>query len=405
MKSETNPQELIEEIVATNNFLIVQDIDGVCIPLVKDPLKRKIDITYVESASKFNHEFAVLTNGEHEGLRGLNKVIGQAYLDAGFSKENQIYLPGLAAGGIEYQNHFGEVQYPGVTQKELDFLSQLPHEMERRLNKNLAAMMPMISKRESQILARTAVLATRFSPTINLNRIFSIIPNNIKLQKRIQSMLQELMSELIELAKSQDLENSFFLHVAPNLGVKGKIEKLKFATSGDVGTTDIQFMLSGAVKEAGLLVLINKYIQSKYGKSPLGEDFNVRNAPKSLSGLKDLCFERIESSCMPLLIGVGDTVTSNHSSEGKGWLRGGSDRGFLTLIQELGKVYNKSNKIILVDSSSGEVDRPSLNDKTLKGISDPEDPLRFTSFFRKGPSSYVEWFKTLAKEWENNAHN
>ena len=47
--------------------------------------------------------------------------------------------------------------------------------------------------------------------------------------------------------------------------------------------TDIQFMLSGAVKEAGLLVQINKYIKERYGNSPFGENFNVRNAPKSIS--------------------------------------------------------------------------------------------------------------------------
>ena len=82
----------------------------------------------------------------------------------------------------------------------------------------------------------------------------------------------------------------------------------------------------------------------------------------------------------------------------KSWLRGGSDRGFLTLIQELGKEYSKKNKVILVDSSGGEVDRPSLSNHLLKGISDLEDPLKFNTYFKDGPKGYVSWFNKMAEE-------
>ena len=92
-------------------------------------------------------------------------------------------------------------------------------------------------------------------------------------------MLSELMHQLLAEAAGQGLE-SFFLHVAPNLGrdAQGQ-ERIKPAAAGDVGTTDIQFMLTGSIKEAGLLVLLNQHIQRRWGESPLGETFNVRTAP------------------------------------------------------------------------------------------------------------------------------
>ena len=100
---------------------------------------------------------------------------------------------------------------------------------------------------------------------------------------------------------------------------------------------------------------------------------------------------------MPLLVGIGDTVTSTQSPDGSGWLRGGSDRGFLTLLQELGTWSGQKNRVILVDSSHGEVDRPSLVDGQLAGISDPQDPLRLDLLMPEGPSAYVSWFSRLAQ--------
>ena len=53
---------------------------------------------------------------------------------------------------------------------------------------------------------------------------------------------------------------------------------------------------------------------------------------------------------------------------------------------------------MLVDSSAGEVDRPSLQDPELKGLSDPDDPLKPDVLVPGGPDAYVAWFEQLATE-------
>ena len=115
-----SPSLLCNQLLGEKDFLIIQDVDGVCVPLVKDPLKRKIDIEDIEAVRKLKGEFSVLTNGEHEGRRGLNFLIEQTYSNSNIPYNKNKYLPGLAAGGIEYQNRFGEAIYPGVTKRELD---------------------------------------------------------------------------------------------------------------------------------------------------------------------------------------------------------------------------------------------------------------------------------------------
>ena len=154
--------------------------------------------------------------------------------------------------------------------------------------------------------------------------------------------------------------------------------------------------MNGALKEAGLLVLLNRFISKKTGKSPFGNKFNVRNAPKSINELVLLCKELISPKDMPLLVGVGDTVTSNKNETSNNWSRGGSDRGFLTLIQKLGEAYSKANQVIFVDSSHGEVNRPSVHKGNLKGISDPDDILKFNLVMDKGDEQYKEWVIDLA---------
>ena len=166
--------------------------------------------------------------------------------------------------------------------------------------------------------------------------------------------------------------------------------------TGDVGSTDIQFMLTGSIKEAGLLVLINQHVAQRHGTAPFGETFNVRTAPKDASELLQLVKERVPAAHMPRLVGVGDTVTSTQASDSSQWLRGGSDRGFLTLLQDLGRWCGQSNRVVLVDSSHGEVDRPSLTDGRLDGISDPDDPLQLDVLMPNGPTQYIAWFQELA---------
>ena len=42
-------EEVISTILSEENILIVQDLDGVCIPLVQDPLKREISYHIISS--------------------------------------------------------------------------------------------------------------------------------------------------------------------------------------------------------------------------------------------------------------------------------------------------------------------------------------------------------------------
>ena len=278
----------------------------------------------------------------------------------------------------------------------MSFLESVPQRMHDLLLIKLSQVMPELQGQALEDELKLAILDTQVSPTINLNSLFSRIKGDVKRQKQLQLMLSDLMDSLMSAATAAGLPKSFFLHVAPNLGqdASGQ-ERIKPAEPGDVGTTDIQFMLKGAIKEVGLLVLINRHIAQKTGTAPLGETFNVRTAPHDHQALLDLCHQHIERDAIPMLVGVGDTVTSTPCPLGDGWLRGGSDRGFLTLLQQLGASYERPSRVVLVDSSHGEVDRPNLSDSKLLGISDPEDPLRFDCLVKGGPEEYVDWFKTL----------
>ena len=77
--------------------------------------------------------------------------------------------------------------------------------------------------------------------------------------------------------------------------------------------------------------------------------------------------------------------------------RGGSDRGFLSLIQMLGRSTGRNNRVVLVDSSGGELERPSQRDPLLRGLTDPEDPLHLDVLVPGGPPDYCSWFEHLAQ--------
>ncbi len=387
---------LNDDLINKTNILIVQDLDGVCIPLVKNPLTRTIDSDYVNSVHLLGNEFAVLTNGEHEGKRGVNRIIEKLYEDKSYAVNNGLYFPGLAAGGIQLQDRFGKVSTPGVSSREKSFLSNLAPKMISRMEEGLEKILVEFNKEDIHFLARESVLDNDLSPTINLNGIFLVIKDNFKLQQSVQLMLEDIMENFIIESINAGLDGSFYLHKAPNLGKNENKELIKLAAPHDVGTTDIQFMLSGARKEAGVLVLLNNYIESTTGRRPFGVDFTARNAPNSLDELITLCVNSIGRDEMPLLVGVGDTVTSCLSSDGKSWLRGGSDRQFLTLIQMIGETYKLRNKVLLVDSSGGEVDRPSMSTVDLVGISDSQDTLKFDMIFEDGPKGYISWFSDFA---------
>ena len=72
------PDQLQQQLVDVDDLLIVQDLDGVCMQLVRDPLTRQLDRSYVESAARLQGAFVVLTNGEHEGHRGVNRLVERA---------------------------------------------------------------------------------------------------------------------------------------------------------------------------------------------------------------------------------------------------------------------------------------------------------------------------------------
>jgi len=398
MLKTNEPNKSIESIVSADKLLIVQDIDGVCIPLVKDPLTREIDSSYIKAVNLMKEEFYVLTCGEHEGKRGVNRLIEKA-LGTNINPSTEgLYLPGLAACGIEYQDKYGKVSILGLKDEEINFLNNLPKLMEDLLISKLTIIFPSINSIKLKELCKVAVCDTRFTPTLNLNEIFTLASKDLDLEIRLQLMMKEIMDELLQIAINSNLKDSFYLHMMPNLGKENGEEVIKYAVKNDLGTTDIQFIINGAVKEAGLLVLLNKYIYNINGVAPFGESFNVRNAPKSTDELLKLCLQRIPSEQMPLIVGVGDTVTSNRRESDQKWLRGGSDRGFLTLIFKLGIEYKKNNKIVFINSSNEEVKRPSISYSNMNGVSDPEDILSFDTVITGGPKEYINWFKMLAKE-------
>ena len=79
MEFKKNNLNTHEQIISSENILFIQDIDGVCIPLVKDPLTRKLESKYILAAKALAEEFFVLTCGEHEGKRGVNRIIERSF--------------------------------------------------------------------------------------------------------------------------------------------------------------------------------------------------------------------------------------------------------------------------------------------------------------------------------------
>ena len=387
-------------LATTENLLIIQDLDGVCMGLVNDPLNRSISSAYVRATQAFGPHFYVLTNGEHTGRRGVNGIIDQAF-------ETQVlegYLPGLAAGGVQWQHRDGAVSHPGVSDAELAFLKQVPAQMEACL-RDFFQTHPLPSTQQGidQYIA-ASVLDNTASPTVNLNSLYSALAEDndtfVALQERLRSLLETLLTQ----ASEQGLEDAFFIHYAPNLGSAEGTEIVWFARPGESGTTDFQFMLRGAVKEAGVLALLNHYIFQRTGDYPLGKTFSAREAPSSLAELVALAKAHFDPERMPLIVGVGDTVTAQ---EKDGMVkRGGSDRNFLQLIQALNEVFNSGNLTVYVDSSGGELkNRKPLQlatengrQRIVSGPGDTADPLRLNVAFPGGHQQYCEFFEKGAAE-------
>lgn len=315
-----------EKLINTENLLIIQDLDGVCMGLVKNPFTRVIDYAYVEAAQKLANHFFVLTNGEHIGKFGVNSIIDQAAEKANVSHPK--YLPGLAAGGVQWQDNEGNIDYPGVTELELDFLADIPNFFRRKITEFCQQQASFLSTETVNQALDAVILNNAVSPTVNLNTFFSVLESHPEIYIKLQKMVAELMDQLLNKAEKEGLEKSFFVHYAPNLGRDEQgLEIMRPATINDSGTTDFQFMLKGAVKEAGVLYLLNYYYHLRTGEYPLGEYFSPRQVSFNQNDLLDLIEERFSPEFMPLIMGVGDTVNSQISFEDgqKVIRRGGSD--------------------------------------------------------------------------------
>ena len=395
MKIKSNTISLEKIILSSQNILFIQDIDGVCIPLVKDPMTRKLNKEYIFAAKKLDKEFFVLTCGEHEGERGVNRIIERSLGSKFKPKQDGLYLRGLAACGVEYQNNKGEINSEGISKEELDFLANVPQIMRPKFRLIVKELFPKMDDNLINFHMKKSICDTRFSPTINFNSLFEISENNL-IKIKIQRYFEKMMNEIISKGESIGLRNSFFLHISPNLGSKNGVEILKESNNNDIGSTDIQLLLKGAQKDSGVLFLLNKFIGDRKGKKPFGENFNFRDAPIEKNEKIAFCKKYIQPKDMPLIIGVGDTITSNQIKKSNSFSRGGSDRSFLEFIQLLGYEFGIKNNIIFVDSSYGEVFRPSTKETGLKGITDKYDSLKFDIIFQDGPEEYINWFTKIA---------
>lgn len=397
----TDHAALLDTLAHTENLLLIQDLDGVCMPLVRDPLTRSLSADYLRAAHALKPQFYVLTNGEHIGRRGVNALVDDALQHTG----HNLYLPGLAGGGVQWQDHFGAVNHPGVSQQELDFLQALPSSFSNRLQTLLGEPPFNLSVPEIRDIVNVVILDNPVSPTININGCIEPLQQDTAKLLQLQQAVQGILQALLQKAEEQGLSDSFFIHYAPNLGQGPQGERVKWATPTDFGTTDFQFMLKGAVKEVGVLVILNRYYHHISGTYPLGETFNARQAPRDHQALLQLARSHFDPALMPRLVGVGDTVTSQPNPDQPGkCLRGGSDRGFLSLVQALGESFDSDNAVLFVDSSGGELTRPAIQPEQLEddhwqasiGITDANDPLCLNFVFPTGYQQYTTFFQQLA---------
>ena len=421
-------QGLIDLISNQQHILIIQDLDGVCMKLVKDPLTRVINKNYLEATKLFEGNFFVLTNGEHIGKRGVNAIIERTLKNINLVQDRGLYLPGLAGGGVQWQDCYGNVLHPGVNEEELSFLQQVPQKIKKALTNFFQQNNCGLEESRIKQGIQSTVLDNKVSPSVNLNVFYEYLQHRENSYCKLQQAMKILMNDLQEQAKNQGLNNSFFVHYAPNLGknVQGQ-EIMQIADEKDSGTTDFQFMLRGAIKEVGVLVILNRYFYNKIGKYPLGESFNVRQSPRNHQELLKLIKDNFDPVQMPTIIGVGDTVTSKAKEINDKLIfqRGGSDRGFLQLVQEIGKEFKTGNVTVYIDSSGGEVkNRKSLklekfiNPKNrnlfeeLRVIEGPgdyrdkDDPLTLNIAFPEGYKQYIKFFQKAAIARKNrNPHN
>jgi glucosylglycerol 3-phosphatase len=408
-------QALIEILAKTENLIVIQDLDGVCMGLVKDPLTRSLAPEYLQATRSFDGHFFVLTNGEHIGKRGVNKIVERAVIESDRAKKEGLYLPGLAAGGVQWQDRYGNVSHPGVRDAELNFLELVPQAIATHLREVLTQKQYGLTLEQRETAIAATVLDNLVSPTVNLNIFHEILEPNSYAE--LQREIRDITAALLVQAEARGLKDAFFIHYAPNLGKDSQgMEIMQPATEGDSGTTDFQFMLRGGIKEVGVLVILNHYYYLQTGNYPLGEDFNARQAPQTHPELLNLVKANFDPEIMPTIVGVGDTVTSKALINGDllEFKRGGSDRGFLELVQAIGEEFNTGNIVTYIDSSGGEVKNrkplkleTSASDRYNAPVvrvaegpgdnRDTEDPLTLNVVFPEGYEQYIEVFATAAR--------
>lgn len=406
-------QSLSQMLVEKENILIIQDLDGVCMGLVKDPLTRAIDPNYLAAAKSLGNHFYVLTNGEHIGKRGVNGIVEKTFNNPQTPQDKGLYLQGLAGGGVQWQDCYGDVSHPGVSDAEMAFLEAVPNKIAACLRELCTQLKYSLDETKLEEYIQATVLDNKVSPTANLNVFHEVFKDSPELYADLQREIKSLMDRLLAEAQQQGLGDSFFVHYAPNLGRDNDGQEIMQPSQGqDSGTTDFQFMLRGGIKEVGVLVILNHYYFLQTDNYPLGKEFNARQAPREQTALLKLVKDNFDPAIMPTIVGVGDTVTSK-AVENNGQIefkRGGSDRGFLELIQALGKKFNTGNVIVYVDSSGGEVknrkplklDRSNPNDiKVIGSVGDPRDssdPLTLNIAFSGGHEEYIDFFCQTAKK-------
>jgi glucosylglycerol 3-phosphatase len=123
-------------------------------------------------ARRLRGRFFVLTNGEHIGRRGVNRIVDTALGDAARARREGCYLPGLAGGGVQWQDASGQVSHPGVSEAELAFLATVPAAARSALGAWLAANPFALPDAEIAPLLDTCVLDNAVSPTLNLNHLY-----------------------------------------------------------------------------------------------------------------------------------------------------------------------------------------------------------------------------------------
>ena len=405
-------QSLSRKITEQKNVLIIQDLDGVCMGLVKDPLTRIIEPRYLKAAKSLGNHFYVLTNGEHIGKRGVNGIVEKAFDDLNLATDRGLYLQGLAGGGVQWQDCFGKVSHPGVSDAEMAFLEAVPAKIAGYLKE--LCQQPKYGLDEAKLAEyiNATVLDNKVSPTANLNVFHEAFKDRPELYADLQREIKLLIDSLLTQAQQQGLSDSFFVHYAPNLGRDEHGKEIMQPSQGqDSGTTDFQFMLRGGIKEVGVLVILNHYYYLQTGNYPLGKDFNARQAPREQTALLKLVRDNFDPAMMPTIIGVGDTVTSKavENNDRLEFKRGGSDRGFLELIQAIGREFHTHNVVVYIDSSGGEVknrkplqlDRSNPQSiKVIEGPGDPrdtKDPLKLNIAFPGGHQQYIDFFCQTAE--------